>query len=294
MANTMSMPALAKKMNRYILKRIQYILMNHPIPFNRHEALILSGGGPKIFANSFPKAGTNLLKRIVNLLPNSITRYNYHLDHNIDGWEKQLPSVWAGQSITAHLKYDPALVKQLGCLGFKSLFIIRDPRDVIVSNAYYIAKKDKSHRLHSYYNSLMGKDDWIMAGIQGIPGELLSDGIPAKSLGELLSGFLPWLDEQSCLCVRYEDLVGSKGGGDDDLQYNSTRKIIQHVGLRLDDGQSRMIAHRVYFPNARTFRKGAIGDWRNHFTAEHVIEMKKTCGDALIRLGYENDDNWSY
>ena len=41
------------------------------------------------------------------------------------------------------------------------------------------------------------------------------------------------------------------------------------------------------------FRRGLPGDWRNHFTEAHVRRFKESCGDLLVRLGYERDLNWS-
>lgn len=45
---------------------------------------------------------------------------------------------------------------------------------------------------------------------------------------------------------------------------------------------------------ARQFlRKGAVGDWRNHFTAETAQVFQHYAGATLIRLGYEADNTWA-
>ncbi|SHL05651.1 sulfotransferase domain-containing protein [Rhodothermus profundi] len=41
------------------------------------------------------------------------------------------------------------------------------------------------------------------------------------------------------------------------------------------------------------YRKGQPGDWRNHFTEEHVALFKERYPGLLVKLGYEPDDNWS-
>jgi len=41
------------------------------------------------------------------------------------------------------------------------------------------------------------------------------------------------------------------------------------------------------------YRKGQPGDWRNHFTEEHVALFKERYPGLLVRLGYEPDENWS-
>lgn len=40
------------------------------------------------------------------------------------------------------------------------------------------------------------------------------------------------------------------------------------------------------------YRKGIIGDWRNHFLDVHKSYFKKEFDDILIFLGYEKDNNW--
>ena len=40
------------------------------------------------------------------------------------------------------------------------------------------------------------------------------------------------------------------------------------------------------------YRKGQPGDWRNHFTEEHVAAFKEKFGDLVVRLGYEPDNDW--
>ncbi len=41
------------------------------------------------------------------------------------------------------------------------------------------------------------------------------------------------------------------------------------------------------------FRKGVAGDWKNHFTEKATEVFKERFGDGLIKLGYENDDDWT-
>lgn len=40
------------------------------------------------------------------------------------------------------------------------------------------------------------------------------------------------------------------------------------------------------------FRKGTAGDWRNHFTAEHIAFFKRHYNALLLKLGYESDADW--
>ena len=53
-------------------------------------------------------------------------------------------SIPAGQFLTAHLPYHPAIHETLERMNFKILVMMRDPRDVVLSWADYIAKEKKS------------------------------------------------------------------------------------------------------------------------------------------------------
>jgi hypothetical protein len=41
-----------------------------------------------------------------------------------------------------------------------------------------------------------------------------------------------------------------------------------------------------------TFRSGKTGEWRKYFTEEHKKIFKDVAGDLLIRLGYEQSNDW--
>ncbi len=41
------------------------------------------------------------------------------------------------------------------------------------------------------------------------------------------------------------------------------------------------------------FRKGVPGDWRNHLTPAHIEAFKDRYSGILVKLGYEDDENWS-
>jgi hypothetical protein len=40
------------------------------------------------------------------------------------------------------------------------------------------------------------------------------------------------------------------------------------------------------------FRKGVAGDWRSVFTERDKRVFKEAAGELLIKLGYEDDDQW--
>ena len=93
---------------------------------------------PRVFANSFPKAGTHLLASLLGRLPRMMASglHRDRADVDRDGWEQlagDLGTVRNGQYATGHFPHDPRLVAMLGELEFASLVCLRDPRDIAVS-----------------------------------------------------------------------------------------------------------------------------------------------------------------
>jgi len=278
---------------RHVKKKFQYGLMKHPIPFSLSDYKALQKG-PILFANSLPKAGTHLLRRLLCLLPNTSSMWSYHFDEAIDGVGnyKQLFNPSHGQVITGHVPYSKSIMQVLDAHNYCNFFMLRDPRDVVVSGAHYITNMDHTHRLSSYFKSLPSDHERIMATIQGIDGNLLKDGIRSKSIGEHLDGFLGWMEEPSCLIVKFEDLIGSAGGGDESHQINIIKEIINHIGLILPEHEIKQISSQVFSSKSKTFRSGQINGWKNRLSDEHKIAIKELAGGALIKMGYEKDYNW--
>ena len=44
--------------------------------------------------------------------------------------------------------------------------------------------------------------------------------------------------------------------------------------------------------DSHTFRRGTPGDWRAHFSKQHVALFKEVAGELLIELEYEKNLDW--
>jgi hypothetical protein len=86
-------------------------------------------------------------------------------------------------------------------------------------------------------------------------------------------------------------LVGPRGGGTRDAQIEELENIARHVGIWHGPHEIEQLSERA-FGGTRTFRKGTIGSWQNHFSAEHKRVFKELAGNLLIDLGYEQDHDW--
>ena len=168
-------------------------------------------GVPRVLVVSLPKAGTHLVERAVCLHPRLYRQFRRTLNpENVgpEGLDGVLRTLRPGQVAVAHLPFDPAYASLLE--GVRTLFVVRDPRDMAVSLAHYIEGRG-DHPLHFAYGERPDERSRIELAILG-DAEARP---PAPSLESLLAGFAGWL-ESGALVVRFEDLIGARGGGGDD------------------------------------------------------------------------------
>ena len=212
------------------------------------------GGLPKVLCVALPKAGTHLLERAVCLHPRLYRKIRPTLNpQNVGsaGLEGVLRDLYPGQVLFAHLPFEPDVDPG----GVKVLFIVRDPRDVAVSLAHYIHRRF-DHPLHFAYSVRPDVRSRIELAILGDADARP----PAPSLESLLAGFSGWL-ENGALVIRFEDLVGPQGGGNAETQARTVAALYEHLGLEFPP----WLPEQIFSTASPTFRKGQIGQWREHF-----------------------------
>jgi hypothetical protein len=271
----------------------------------------------RIVANSIPKSGTNLLARLLTLLgfeqtsemgirsrlvagPFSPVRKLLRArskekvtigvvsPQRIDRrWlERRLSRVRDGYFVTAHCVYSPELASLFAGEQMRAVCILRDPRDVAVSQMHYI-KQRKEHFAHEAFLQLPSDHERLLHSIRG--GEL--GGRRLQSLDERYRQFLGWQDDDNAMMVKFEDLVGPKGGGSAETQRRTVERVARYVGLEPDERMMRTVEENI-FGVSNTFRKGQIGGWREEFSEEHARAAREIAGPLLVKLGYEADPEW--
>jgi len=264
--------------------------------------------GPRVLATSVPKAGTHLVASLLKNFPQMMFsgRHSSLADWALPGtrsdvagnvpeldWDRlehALTTVNRGHFMTAHFPAVPELRDLLRRLEYKTVFMIRDPRDVVISNAFYITRL-KRHFLNERFNKDMSSlDERIMACITGLPATETSPGL--ISIGQRVTNYVGWKDDPDTHLCRFEDLVGANGGGSDETQRREIEAIAAHINRGLSPDDVRRIAMKTWSQESSTFRKGVIGDWRNHFNDAHRDAFKRTAGQEIIDLGFEKDLDW--
>src|SRR5215218_6349928 len=174
---------------------------------------------------------------------------------------RRLSKVPDGGFVNAHCIYTPELADLFRQEGMKTVCILRDPRDVAVSQMHYI-KQLENHFAHEGYMALPSDSERLLVSIRG---------------GELCGRKLQSLDERSRQFLRWE-----RDGG---------AAVARYVGVEVDEATMGVVEEGL-FGVGRTFRKGQIGGWREEFSAEHERAVKEVLGSLLVELGYEVAPNW--
>lgn len=256
-------------------------------------------GVPVLFANSFPKSGTHLLTQILDGftqigpavnsgLPAVVTFDGFsgrqrRVSEILGDLERLLP----GDIAYGHVHAFPEILAYINQARFAFYFILRDPRDVVVSHVHYVTEMETNHIHHAYYkNELSSFDERLSASIRGRP-ELEID---FPNIRQRFEPFMGWLEQPNVLTLRYEDfLIGREAALgqvlDFAIQCRFPLKVEREVALkRLENS---IDPHR-----SPTFRSGKSGGWKAQFTEAHKQLFKDISGDLLIRLGYETTNDW--
>jgi hypothetical protein len=196
-----------------------------------------------------------------------------------------LEAIGPGRFAEAHLPFSPAAAEELRASGARPVLMLRDPRDLAVSHAEHLASHPE-HFLHEAYRS-MTPPERLLASIVG----LRVAAVGLLDVGARFRSVLPWGAEAGALALRFEDLVGPRGGGTREAQVDALARLARHAGARCSSDRLETAADQL-FGGTATFRAGQVGSWRRAFAPEHVAAFKRCAGGLLIQLGYESGEAW--
>ena len=244
-----------------------------------------------VFVTTYPRSGTTWTEQMVHLLVNNGVQGEQRLTdavpwletlpHRPNGMIEFLKTLPQRRLFTSHLPYP--LMPSLGNTTAKIVYVARNPKDVAISTYFHNQSK---------------------LGYEGTWEEhfqlfLTSD----VGCGPYFDHILPWWQAsqhtKNILFLKYEDMKRDHAG--------SVAKIASFLDLQADpqliDTVVSLSSFKSMTSNETTnfdwipqregvpthFRKGDIGDWRNHFSAEQSQQMDRLFMEKMKDTGLQFD-----
>jgi hypothetical protein len=272
--------------NEKLAQRIRFA--SQPAPRN---------GWPILLGISFPKSGTHLLDQILlgfsQVAPFSKRVHSFYAEYEGESGMKRAPeqalswldSLRPCDIASAHLFARTEAVARVCSPSFAPYFIFRDPRDVVVSHVFYVTDMEARHVHHEYYQSLPDFDARLKVSILGRPAA----DVEFPDIAGRFAPYLGWLDHPEVLSLHFEDLIHERQA--------TLNRILDHLLTRAPLSAPRELIlsameESINPGKSPTFRSGKTGEWKKHFTDEHKRLFKDVAGELLVKLGYEQNNDW--
>lgn len=252
---------------------------------------------PAVIGNAMPKSGSHLIIQVLQGLtkigpyvnpgfpPVDRTEDNRQISEK--GILVNIERMKAGDIGYGYLHARSPYTEALTRPGMASVFVYRDPRDMIISHIFYATEILQDHAMHHYYTEeLSTMEQRINTAILGVnEGDLHMRGVKAR-----YEAYQGWLENPDVLCLRFEDLILRQSSALNQLlDYLENKGGFSQVGREIAVGY---LQAAVVPKKSGTFRKGKPGNWREYFTQANITLFKQMAGDILIQLDYEKDLDW--
>jgi len=278
-----------------ILKRIRWLL-RRSISGYRYGFDSLNKA-PIIFGNAMPKSGSHLLTQILHGLtdmgpfvdPGYPPVNRSEKNHPVDPRKvfRNIQEMRPGDIRYGYIHAVDPYLSLLTQPDRATIFIYRDPRDMIISHIFYATDLNKNHGMHHYYTEILSTmAERIDAAIRGVK----ESGHELAGVRQRYQSYIGWLDQPEVHCVKFEDLILNQ---ESTLGLMLEYLIERGARFSIEVGEAIDIIRGHIDPKkSGTFRKGVPGGWREHFTDENKAVFKQETGNLLQRLGYKEDDQW--
>ncbi|XP_048225366.1 sulfotransferase 2A1-like [Perognathus longimembris pacificus] len=252
-----------------------------------HEQFVVKD--EDIITVTYPKSGTNWMIEILCLI---LSKGDPEWIHSVPIWERS-PWIEAelGSKIIRDMKEGPRLLTshlpiQLFPKSFltskaKVIYIIRNPKDVLVSGYYF------------YRHSKLMKNP---ESLQQFYGWFIQGNVPYGSWFAHVLGWMSMRERENVLVLSYEALKKDTR--------STVKRICQFLGKKLEPEELDLVlenssfqamkenkmsnyslSDRSYFPTGvEMIRRGMVGDWKNHLTVTQAEAFDKIFREKLAGI----------
>lgn len=195
--------------------------------------------------------------------------------------QQWLEVVPLGHYIPAHIPWVPVLTPILADLDYRQFVIIRDPRALLLSLLFDTHVMPRFLIADFASRSPIEQLEFMMAG-----GEVFQAAVTLNGFADVYRSMLAWQNEPNCLLVRFEDLVGIRGGGSLEQQRDVIQKMASYLDLPLDDGVYERLGE-IEDLSVSMFRIDQIEDWASVVGGEIVARVMAYCEPLCREAGYD-------
>lgn len=157
--------------------------------------------------------------------------------------------------------------------------LLRDPRDVLISWAFYVLRPGKDYLAEGY--NVVGQT----------PKEVMRNQSVQANIVSWFRNYAEYEDKVPHALVKYEDLLNQP--------VVAIRTAFGQLGRKAPSSRTiKAVVEKydfAYFTHGREpgqenvkhhYRKGIIGDWVNHLAEEEAAQYLAKFGDIVKELGY--------
>lgn len=186
------------------------------------------------------------------------------------------PGTWINQ----HFAFNAELHSMLREAGVPIVLLCRDPRDCVLSMANFLVNRGEPA-------------DWLpklpQRNVDTALQFFLTGDDERLSFSQIFDSYRGWLQAEGVLVLRFEDIIGPKGGGQTAVQIDRLTALARHIGW---EGTAERLITAIFSsfnPAAGTFFKGQIGSWRKGFSPGMLRLFEQVGGGLLTSWGYTRD-----
>ena len=258
---------------RYAVRKTRYHItksvLRHPLNRWQHRGL----GPDDVFVASYPKSGTTWLRFLIYQLVTQQEGDFERVNRAIPGVGRHASAPrllqGSGRLIQTHEPHRPEYAK--------AVYIIRDGRDVVISEYYY-------HIMLRYWHPRRPFDqffDRFIAGKVNRYGDWKTHENPANEIHLVKYEAL-----KTCPRETFAGVAHFLGYQVDEEQIRQALADNALEKMRLKDRQARESVHRHHSEAVAFVRQGKAGGWRDFLTGDQKKTFEWYAGDVLRRLGY--------
>lgn len=172
--------------------------------------------------------------------------------------------------------------------GYRAFFVLRDPRDILVSWYFHEMKHPNTRLGH--------KAKYKAESMETLRGMSFHDGIlyAMQALNDRghLQALASWIDaptkDPNTLVVRFEDLIGSAG-------VECFETLFKHCDIHIPQNILSQLLAKYSFETlagrkpgderkGEHYRKGIAGDWKNYLSDALIQKFDELTGNLALRI----------